>query len=112
MAEIKSDIPKSALEYFRAEKHKHTEPYQKFYDEVIALLEKAPLTLNSIGKGIETKECNAKTYLEDFMGKFPNARLNGLMFPHICKKNVYGEGVVCPRDCVRCWNAPMEELSE
>lgn len=32
-------IPKTALEYFREEKNRHTEPYQKFYDEAIAALE-------------------------------------------------------------------------
>ena len=32
-------IPKTAIEYFKTEKNKNTEPYQKFYDEALAALE-------------------------------------------------------------------------
>lgn len=31
-------IPKTAIEYFKTEKNKNTEPYQKFYDEALAAL--------------------------------------------------------------------------
>lgn len=35
---ILSIVHKTALDYFISERNKHTEPYQKFYDEVIELL--------------------------------------------------------------------------
>ena len=33
-------IPKTAIEYLKSERAKQTVPYQKFYDEAIAALEK------------------------------------------------------------------------
>lgn len=52
-----------------------------------------------------------KTYKQDFLEKFPNAEVvNFLGRPNVCLNIIYGMNtVVCNKDCVSCWNTPMEE---
>ena len=53
------------------------------------------------------KEHPLKTYAQDFLEKFPNAkRTDGI--PIACKITVYG-GETCVHNCPDCWNEPMEE---
>lgn len=42
-------IPKTAIEYFKSERAKQTPPYQKFYDEALAALEKVNAFQNGNG---------------------------------------------------------------
>lgn len=46
-------IPKTAIEYFKSERAKHTKPYQKFYDEAIAALEQVNSFQNGNSCGVE-----------------------------------------------------------
>lgn len=46
-------IPKTAIEYFKSERAKHTKPYQKFYDEALAALEKVNSFQNGNSRGVE-----------------------------------------------------------
>lgn len=41
---MEKHIPKTALEYFKNERNKHTEPYRPFYDEAIDALEKRAIS--------------------------------------------------------------------
>lgn len=60
------------------------------------------------------KEHPAKTYMQDFFEKFPNAPKNDDGIPTPCIKHIYAnkqfkeclEGKV---DCLECWNQEMEE---
>lgn len=53
-----------------------------------------------------------KTYLEDFLEKFPNTKYTKLWegTPHVCVSLLYGVNTYlgCPTDCTKCWNQPME----
>lgn len=53
-----------------------------------------------------------KTYLKDFLGKFPDAKMSYDTIPNICRAHVYGGH--CPLDndnfsCADCWNEVMPE---
>ena len=54
-----------------------------------------------------------KTYIQDFLEKFPNAPKDGNGELHACVYKVYAGR--CPRyknpklTCLECWNRPMEE---
>lgn len=52
-----------------------------------------------------------KTYLQDFLEKFPNAEVLKNGTPNSCKKCIYGG--VCsgaePKKCHACWNEIMPE---
>ena len=54
-----------------------------------------------------------KTYIMDFLEKFPNAQLYGDKTPIACRKFIYNNG--CPRrtnivsDCADCWDMEMKE---
>ena len=54
-----------------------------------------------------SKEHPLKTYVQDFLDKFPNARKENNGIPLTCKSNVYGGS--CIDHCPACWNSPMEE---
>ena len=56
-----------------------------------------------------------KTYIQDFLEKFPKAQIDSDGSPFACRKKLYGG--VRPNDkrcdrretCKNCWNKPMEE---
>lgn len=54
-----------------------------------------------------------KTYKEDFLEKFPNARTTKDNIPIVCRENVYGGIlVVCCNNCLECWNQLMRRENE
>ena len=59
-----------------------------------------------------------KTYLEDFMLKFPNTKIyKEENRPWFCRKEIYeGKGGYCPGyargDCLACWTEEMEDDNE
>ena len=53
-----------------------------------------------------------KTYLQDFLEKFPKAKMSRDGTPRVCRTYVYGGD--CPFDndnffCIYCWNEVMPE---
>ena len=52
-----------------------------------------------------------KTYLQDFLEKFPNVRIRANGEPIVCRKYIYGGN--CNQksldDCLGCWNEVMPE---
>ena len=72
------------------------------------------------------KENPAKTYKEDFLEKFPNAKLKEVMddkVPIVCRNEVYKNcsyyktknksplehTLIFTGDCIECWNESIEE---
>ena len=49
-----------------------------------------------------------KTYLNDFLEKFPNAEMD-CGVPIACKRTVYGGESCYVLQCSECWNEIMEE---
>lgn len=51
-----------------------------------------------------------KTYLDDFLEKFPEAKLNENFISLICLKDLYNITIDCDavEDCEHCWNLIME----
>ena len=49
-----------------------------------------------------------KTYKEDFLEKFPNARME-CGVPVSCRLNIYADDEKCCFECAKCWNEIMEE---
>lgn len=56
-----------------------------------------------------------KTYMQDFLEKFPNTMMSLDSIPMVCRAHVYGGGY-CPykdkfscADCSQCWNEVMPE---
>lgn len=55
-----------------------------------------------------------KTIFQDFLEKYPNAKLNGFGLPTMCP-NVLGyskehhNDCMTYADCFQCWNRPMED---
>ena len=62
-----------------------------------------------------SNEHSQKTYIQDFLEKFPKAEIDSDGSPFACRKKLYGG--VRPHDrrcdrreaCKNCWNEPMEE---
>jgi hypothetical protein len=57
------------------------------------------------------KEHPEKTYMQDFLEKFPDATMHSCgECPAACRAKIYGTS--CPNSlsfyCVKCWNEPME----
>ena len=54
-----------------------------------------------------------KTILQDFLEKYPKAKLRDNGTPNFCPEYLgYCEEAYCyknDRDCVKCWNRPLEE---
>lgn len=50
-----------------------------------------------------------KTYLTEFLGKFPAAKLESNGTPSACRQNL-DENVICEGNCYRCWNMSVEEV--
>lgn len=59
-----------------------------------------------------SEEHSQKTLKDDFLEKFPNARMSTLKFvPAACVNTIYGNNAVtCVDDCVKCWNKPISEV--
>lgn len=51
-----------------------------------------------------------KTFKDDFLEKFPNARLNNDGSPRICAEDVYGLIHCDFPSCEECWNTPYKEV--
>lgn len=65
-------------------------------------------TMRMIQNWSDSHPCKVKTYLEDFLEKFPNTKLwKGR--PRICVSLLYGVDIhLGCTDCTKCWNRPME----
>lgn len=51
-----------------------------------------------------------KTYLMDFLDKYPNCEKGDNGIPDSCRDNIYGkQGGCCSGSCEKCWNEPMED---
>ena len=55
------------------------------------------------------KEHPQKTYMKDFLEKFPKAKIGEHNIPTACREYIYGGGYPEPANCLACWNEPMEE---
>ena len=55
------------------------------------------------------KEHPQKTYMKDFLEKFPKAKIGEHNIPTACREYIYGGGCPEPANCLACWNEPMEE---
>ena len=56
------------------------------------------------------KEHPAKTYMQDFFEKFPNAMKATNGRPGFCRGFIYGREPECPDGgCAECWNQEMKE---
>lgn len=49
-----------------------------------------------------------KTYRQDFLEKFPKAKMGANGCPPVCRKDIYGE-IRCKYSCDNCWNEVMPE---
>lgn len=54
-------------------------------------------------------EHHAKTYMQDFFEKFPNARKSRTGEPISCVEDMYSVDFGCGDDCHACWNKVMPE---
>ena len=53
-----------------------------------------------------------RTYLMDFLEKFPNCEKDEEGLPMACRKNIYhstSRGKCCGLSCSECWNEVMED---
>lgn len=69
------------------------------------------VTVEIRGTGLKEVKLT-KTYLSDFLEKYPNALLKGNGMPPICPDTLgYFKPKCCESscDCIKCWNTPMEE---
>ena len=58
------------------------------------------------------KEHPIKTYLQDFLEKFPNAPKGKKGTPKICPHQIYPEinaNYRCCENCLKCWSQEMKE---
>ena len=55
-----------------------------------------------------SEEHPERTYLTDFLEKYPNARMRENGYPIICPTNL-GYIKKCPHNCKDCWNTLVEE---
>lgn len=58
------------------------------------------------------KEHPIKTYLQDFLEKFPNAPKGEKGTPKICPHQIYPEidaNYRCCENCLKCWSQEMKE---
>lgn len=55
-----------------------------------------------------------KTYLDDFIKKYPNAPKRSTGEPFVCVKRLYGVDCKCGLydNCTHCWNQPMKKSIE
>lgn len=50
-----------------------------------------------------------KTYIEDFLEKFPSASKRASKIPTVCRQEIYSGVCSFGVDCYKCWNEAMEE---
>ena len=67
-------------------------------------------TIKIVQKWSDAHPCKVKTYLEDFLEKFPNAPMMPNREPCACTKSLYGIDCKCQSysSCLKCWNQPMK----
>lgn len=57
-----------------------------------------------------SEEHTQKTYLIDFLEKYPNCKKCNNGIPESCRDNIYGNQSDCRcESCEKCWNEPMED---
>lgn len=60
--------------------------------------------------GMPFEKPKRKTYLEDFLEKFPNAPMESEGEPAACRRGIYSGGPMsCRMECRECWNEVMPE---
>lgn len=98
------DCKDCGFSYLNNKTNKHCETYVKEYpEEAVAIVEKW------------SQEHPRKTMLQDFLEKYPKARLRDNGTPKdVCPDTLgYCEEVldciIDKTDCVACWNRPLEE---
>jgi hypothetical protein len=82
------------------------------YEKGCSLLATNKQYLEKIVADVEqwSKEHPQKTRQQDFLEKYPNARLNEYGFPVICCSFLgYISDDDCKSDCKKCWELPLEE---
>jgi len=57
------------------------------------------------------RQASEKTYAQDFLEKFPNARIGDDGLPEVCRMEVYGTRCLSMTGdmCTMCWCEPMEK---
>lgn len=60
------------------------------------------------------REHTTKTYIDDFMEKFPHAfsldfDFKKTVYYYYCRKQLYGGDFECKNNCENCWNQEVEE---
>lgn len=75
------------------------------FERILKDTEKAAEIIERWAKGN-----SEKTYLQDVLEKFPKIERIENGTPHICRKLLYGQGIICDSEtlCSYCWNEPME----
>lgn len=63
-----------------------------------------------IAREYTVKTVRQKTFKDDFLEKFPNARLNNDGSPRTCAKDVYGLTHCDFPSCEECWSRPLSEV--
>lgn len=61
-----------------------------------------------------TKEQPVKTYVSDFISKFPHIAdldfdFKDTLYSYYCRKHLYGGNFSCDNNCEACWNEEMKE---
>lgn len=61
-----------------------------------------------------TEEHSVKTYIDDFISKFPHiddldSDFKDTLYSYYCRKHLYGGDFECKNNCEKCWNEEMEE---
>lgn len=115
MGEVK--ILRDYARFCRANTDCHNcELYKELGGENIGCLDRILKYTEAAAEIIErwAKERPERTYLEDFLKKFPKAKLNAYGLPYGCRKRLYGEGIECSADkidvdnCTNCWFESVE----
>lgn len=71
---------------------------------------------DNIDEGIDkwVKEHPSKTYIDDFVNKFPHIAdldfdFKDTLYSYYCRKHLYGGNFSCDNNCEACWNEEMKE---
>ena len=70
-------------------------------------IEKYPEQAEAILKKWD-EENPVKTFLSDFLEKYPNAPLNDSKAPRCCPSDMGYCECCCNMNCFKCWNRPLE----
>lgn len=90
-------------------------PLNKFMDKYMKNCGRVLFIHASEVSAIIDKWCEEhpqKTYLQDFLEKFPNAQVNFGNASIICASYVYGDALTCKGRCAECWNTVMPDEAE